>query len=203
MNLEAVLPLLIIFFGWGIKPGPHTIALVVRSISQGPRAGVAIAFGNNVLHVFYFLASFALFSVIAEYDGVISVVRVIAAVYIIWYSFYELFVTGYDKYEIKNESLVKNFIAGMAIGLINPLNASFYAGVVPDFVAADFGLVDLALASVLVFFSLLGGQMFYIAFADMVRGLFTNARTKLLIFRLSSILFAVFGVYILWSVFSG
>ena len=55
MTLESALTTFVVLLLYVLKPGPTILALISRSLSDGFRAGIAVAFGSSSAHVIYFL----------------------------------------------------------------------------------------------------------------------------------------------------
>jgi threonine/homoserine/homoserine lactone efflux protein len=199
MNLEIVLPITVMFFVWGIKPGPHTITLMFRSISHGAKAGIAIATGNNICHLLYFWLAFSALRLFSENQIFLEIGRVGAGVYIIIYSMFDAFKDRGSEAKNQKKTYWGTIAAGFVIGLMNPLNASFYLGVVPELIEYQFSFADKIVVSFIVFFSLLSGQMIYVGFSDFAKSVFSVRRYRSAIYLVSNVLFCMIGVYILFS----
>jgi len=200
MALSNVLPILVMFFVWGIKPGPHTTTLVFRSVSHGTRAGLAIAIGNNLCHLLYFwLAFWALNFFSAQSKGIIAL-RLIAAAYIICYSIYEMWHQKIAANISKKQNYLATILAGFVVGLMNPLNASFYLGVIPQLIGYRFHNEEIVVVSFLIFFALLSGQAPYIAFADVARTVIQDEKKRKRLIFFSNLVFSFIGIYIIIEV---
>ena len=202
MEVHKILPILILFFVWGAKPGPHTITLIFWSISHGTRAGVAIAIGNNLCHLVYFWSVFLALHLFTLHSTLLTVVRLVSAIYIIGYAVWDIWTTRVPAENIDRKGILASIASGFVVGLMNPLNASFYLAVVPELQDYKFTTDEVLVVSFVVFFALLSGQFFYIAFADIMRRIVEDPVRRRMLLIVSNILFAGIGVYIIAQVVS-
>lgn len=198
MTLSIIAPIMVMFFIWGIKPGPHTITLVLRSISHGIKHGFAIAIGNNICHILYFSFAFYAIKLFEDFDFSINIARILSAIYIISYCIYDF---KYNSFKIENSSnkkgILEDIVLGFIVGLINPLNVSFYIGIVPGLIALQPEAFQFATICIIVFISLIAGQVFYIFLAEIFRGLISNVRIAKYIQFAANLLFFCVGIYII------
>jgi len=200
MTLSNVLPVLFVFAVWGIKPGPHTITLMLKTAQSGVRAALLIAFGNNIVHLGFFWISILALTFLSPSDTFVFWMRLFSGLLIIAMSLYEGLVRESPP-EWNRQGKVVSIATGFLVGLSNPLNVSFYLGVMPQIFVHDYAVADIVVMSFLVFCALFAGQLLYIAFADGMRFLFEKEGVRVLIWRLSNILFGFVGVYFVLSAF--
>ncbi|KNG93717.1 LysE family translocator [Pseudaestuariivita atlantica] len=125
--------LLILFF----TPGPVWVGLIARSLSGGFRAAVPLALGVVVGDVLWpFLAILGVTWVASMFDGVMTVLRWVAAGLFFWMG-WQLIRTS-DRPIVTDSRLTRpgwwaGFAAGVALILGNPKAILFYMGVLPGF----------------------------------------------------------------------
>lgn len=197
MTLSNVLPVLFVFLVWGVKPGPHTMTLLLKTAQSGVRPALLIAIGNNLTHLGFFWVSVFALTFISPGPTFVFWMQLLAGFLIIAMSIAEA--RGGENQTARTKTV--SLLTGFAVGMSNPLNVSFYLGVMPKILVHDYSWADIAVMSFLVFWALLAGQLLYIAFADMVRFAFDKTETRVLIWRVSNILFSFVGVYFILSAF--
>lgn len=200
MTLSNVLPVLFIFAVWGIKPGPHTITLLLKTAQSGVRSALLIAFGNNIVHLGFFWVSILALTFLEPSDNFIFWMRLLSGILIIFMSLYEGLVRVTPP-EWDKQGKAVSIATGFLVGLSNPLNVSFYVGVMPQIFIHEYTVADIAVMSFLVFCALFAGQLLYIAFADGVKFIFEKESVRILVWRSSNILFGLVGVYFILSAF--
>lgn len=196
MTIGSSLPIILMFFVWGLKPGPHTLTLLVRTASHGIPTGIAIALGNNLVHVIFFWAAFAVLRVFVPDERVTAIIGLVAGLYICVFALVD---SLNQKRSIEPKSVggfLSAVIAGLGVGLANPLNASFYVAVMPELSAYSFNVADIIVISFSIYVSLLLGQSFYIGLADTARNIFSDARLRSWLIFGSNLLFGLLGVYV-------
>ena len=196
MSVGTILPIILMFCIWGIKPGPHTLTLLMRTASHGVWTGFAIALGNNLVHLIFFWTAFAVLNFAVPNEKILSLIGLAAGIYI---CIFALFDSLKQKRDIEPKSVggfVSALIAGLGVGLANPLNASFYIAVMPEFAAYDFTVKDVIVITVAIYFALLIGQSFYIGLADTAKQIFADPRLRGWLIFGSNLLFGALGIYV-------
>lgn len=202
MTLSNVLPVLFVFLVWGIKPGPHTITLIFKTLQSGTRSALLIAIGNNITHLLFFWSSILAFTFLSPSDWVVFFIRIAAGLYIIVYSLYSAFNGSDPSFGGVAGKRTASILTGFFVGLSNPLNLSFYLGVMPQIFTHSYSYGDIIVMSFLVFCSLLAGQSLYIGFADGVRMLIKSETFVRRLWIYSNVAFAFVGVYFIVLAFT-
>jgi threonine/homoserine/homoserine lactone efflux protein len=197
VTIGAILPIIVMFVVWGLKPGPHTLTLLVRTASHGVKTGLAIALGNNLVHVLFFWAAFAVLRFLVPNERIMAIIGLVAGVYICMFALLD---SLRQKKAIDPKPVGGFFsalVTGLGVGLANPLNASFYIAVMPELAAYSFTMADVIVITFSIYVALLVGQGFYIGLADTARQIFADARLRSLIIFGSNMLFGLLGVYVI------
>lgn len=141
-------------------PGPNTLYIATRSISQGTRAGIASALGvetGTIVHIL--AATFGLSALIAASSIAFDVVRYAGAAYLIYLGIRTL-MTRAAPIEADAASalpLRRIYASGIFVNLLNVKVALFFLALLPQFVNPDRGLAAtqmLALGAVLILIGL-------------------------------------------------
>jgi threonine/homoserine/homoserine lactone efflux protein len=128
-------------FVLAVTPGPGVFYIVSRSLAQGRAAGLAsvvgVAFGNlgNAIG-----ASLGLAAIFAVSSTAFSVVKYAGAAYLIYLGIQALRNVGAAVAHSSGSHLVVSsriFIDGLAVALLNPKTALFFAAFLPQFLSGD------------------------------------------------------------------
>lgn len=127
-----------------LTPGPDTMYIVGRTVTQGRTAGLMSALGINVgclVHIF--LAAFGLSAILATSAAAFAVVKYAGAAYLIYLGVQALRKkSGGDDAKTARppESAWIIFRQGFLTNVLNPKVAIFFLALLPQFVTPDSGL---------------------------------------------------------------
>ena len=138
-----------------IAPGPDIVYVLTRGVSQGPKAGLAAAFGFATGCIFHtVLAAVGIAALIRSSELAFDLVRYAGAAYLVWIGIQALrhrssfAVTGAGEARalaaIYRQSVIGN--------MLNPKVTLFFLAFLPQFVNAQAGNVGLQLALLGVIF---------------------------------------------------
>jgi threonine/homoserine/homoserine lactone efflux protein len=121
-------------------PGPDMILVMSRSLSQGPRAGVATAAGVSVGLVGHtVLASFGVGAILKTSVVLFSILKLMGAAYLIYLGI-ALLRTKRGQLDLRggsDRSSWRLFLDGALSNIANPKIAIFYFAFLPQFVAPN------------------------------------------------------------------
>jgi threonine/homoserine/homoserine lactone efflux protein len=122
-----------------VTPGPVVLYVVARSMSQGPRAGLASVLGaelGNSVHVA--AAALGLAALLASSALAFSIVKYLGAAYLVFLGVRKL--AGRDGHgpegsrNAPRQSLRSVFAQGVVVAVLNPKTALFFLAFLPQFV---------------------------------------------------------------------
>jgi threonine/homoserine/homoserine lactone efflux protein len=140
-----------------LVPGPAVLYIVVQSAEQGRRVGIASVAGihlGTLVHVA--AATIGLSALIVASALAFSVVKYAGAAYLVYLGLRRL-LEREDAPELRRraEPLLRAFVRGMIVNVLNPKTALFFLAFLPQFVDPDRGAVwSQALVLGLVFVAL-------------------------------------------------
>jgi len=159
-----------------ITPGPVWVALIARTLSGGFRSAWPLALGVVVGDIIWpLIAILGLAWIVGEVEGLMTILRYVAAVIFVIMGVQLLRKTDWDlsaESRLTRPGMWAGFAAGVAVILSNPKAVLFYLGVLPGFF--DLTAVTAPDIAVICFLSLLVplvGNLMLAAFVDRVRGL--------------------------------
>ena len=138
-----------------IAPGPDVIYVLTRGISQGPKAGLAAAFGFASGCIFHtLLAALGIAALIRSSDWAFDAVRYAGAAYLVWIGIQAL--RHRSAFSIEGASDAK----GLAViykqsvigNMLNPKVTLFFLAFLPQFVNTAAGHVEWQMALLGVLF---------------------------------------------------
>lgn len=163
-----------------LTPGPGVTATVARSMAQGLRpalafvGGVALADVSLVLLVLLGLAAVA-----SQFEGVMTVVRYLAAAYFIYLGI-RFWMADAEPGEVKLHSkgdLMKAAVSGYTLTMSNPKAIVFYGALLPLFIdVAALTLADGMLVTALMFADIALILTGYAVLASRAPGLLGSSR---------------------------
>ncbi|MEE9444438.1 MAG: LysE family translocator [Cocleimonas sp.] len=178
MSLEASITFFIAIFIFAITPGPGTFAILAQALRAGSWATLPMVLGIIFSDIIYLiLSTFGLATIAENYGGVFTAIRFIGAAYLIYLG-YKMWTakvdTDFSVDNMQEKSKKKNWLSGLLQGFLisasNPKVILFYIAFLPTFIDLTvLNLSDVALLSVLTFFSLLAGLMLIAVGASSVR----------------------------------
>jgi threonine/homoserine/homoserine lactone efflux protein len=148
VSCAAVLSIALVAVGLVLTPGPNTVFLLSRTITQGRAAGLVCLLGSATGLLVYLAGAAAGLPVLLRavpflYDGV----RLLGAGYLCLLAWQALRAgrgpaAGLDE-QPATRSRLRLYLAGLAINLLNPTIAILYLSLLPQFVDAHRGHVAL------------------------------------------------------------
>ena len=183
--MTVTLPQLVLYAGallvLFLTPGPVWLALIARSMSGGFQAAWPLAVGVSVGDIVWpFLAILGLAWVVAEVDGIMTVLRWVACAVFLWMGWQAIRTAdaGIDSdRRLTRPGLRAGFMAGVVAILGNPKAILFYMGVLPGFF--DLERITPADIAVIVGMSVvipLAGNLTFAFFIDRARRLVASPR---------------------------
>jgi threonine/homoserine/homoserine lactone efflux protein len=127
-----------------VVPGPNSLYLIARSISQGRMAGLASVLGIAAATLIHIIAAALGLSALLMSSAVaFSIVKYLGAAYLIYLGVRKLLARDEDSPGelMANETLLQVFSQGFAVNLLNPKTALFFFAFLPQFVIAGHGSV--------------------------------------------------------------
>ncbi|MGW2143403.1 LysE family translocator [Nonomuraea bangladeshensis] len=141
----AVLGVASIGLGMVLSPGPNMMYLISRSTSQGRRAGVISLAGVAAGFLVYLVAAnLGLAVLFAALPGLLTVIRVAGALYLLWLAWQTVKPGGLSVFasrDVPPEPPRRLFLMGLMTNLLNPKIALLYVAVIPQFIALGQGNV--------------------------------------------------------------
>ena len=121
-----------------LYPGPDTLYILGRSISQGRGAGVISALGigsGAVIHTL--LGAAGLTAIVAASATAYQVVKWAGAAYLVWLGLTMLLSRpdGHGKVEAARQTLGRIYLQGVVTNVLNPKVALFFLALIPQFIA--------------------------------------------------------------------
>lgn len=164
-----------------LTPGPVWLALIARSMSGGFQAAWPLALGVSIGDIVWpFLAILGLAWVVAEVDGIMTVLRWVACAVFLWMGWQAIRTADASidsDRRLTRPGLRAGFVAGVVAILGNPKAILFYMGVLPGFF--DLATVTAADIAVIVGMSVsvpLAGNLVFALFIDRARRLVASPR---------------------------
>jgi threonine/homoserine/homoserine lactone efflux protein len=183
MTVAAATSFAIVMFTFAIIPGPGVVAVVSCSVGRGLGAAIAMSVGMVCGDlIFLLIAAFGL-SYIAHVLGPFFIaVRIVGASYLIWLGVRLWRANAASTLALTpvtngSRGVLRNGLAGLAVGLGNPKVIAFYVGFLPTFLDLAH-MTPGALLTVVGLVTTIGGAvMFTYAFLGSRAGRFvTNQR---------------------------
>jgi len=158
MALSTLLAFALTFFVFAASPGPDNFTIFTRTVSAGPRSGIAYGLGTVTGILVFLTLGLAGLSYAAEaLAPYMAMIRAGGAIYLIWMSISLWFSKPDEKTalpvaDVSRGSLLKIYATGVALNIGNPKMPLFYLAILPNVAAAGvspggyFGLVLTILA---------------------------------------------------------
>ncbi|MFC7101949.1 LysE family translocator [Nonomuraea rubra] len=141
---SAVIGVVLVALGMVLSPGPNMMYLVSRSTSQGRRAGIISLAGVAAGFLVYLVAAnLGLAVVFSAFPGLLTVIRVAGAMYLLWLAWKTLKPGGVSVFaarEVPPDSPRRLFLMGLMTNLLNPKIALLYVSVIPQFIDLERGM---------------------------------------------------------------
>lgn len=204
MNTATLIGFALAFFVFAASPGPDNFTIFSKTISQGPRAGIAYALGTVTGILVFLSLGLAGLSYAAEtLAPFMGVIRTMGALYLIWMGI-ALWRSNPQPATDQStppapgrRSLAGTYVTGVALNLGNPKMPLFYLAILPNVAEAHIGLAGFALlvAVVLLVESVVIGA--YCALALKTRAVATKPSVLRWLNRTAGAVMAGAGVTIL------
>ena len=138
-----------------IAPGPDIVYVLTRGISQGPKAGLAAAFGFASGCIFHtVLAAVGIAAIIRSSEIAFDVVRYAGAAYLVWIGIQALRHRSSFSLEGASDATALGVIFRQSVigNMLNPKVTLFFLAFLPQFVNAQAGHVGWQMALLGVIF---------------------------------------------------
>jgi len=140
-------------------PGPDTLYVLNRSISQGWRAGLAAAFGsgNGVFgHITLSVVGFSAL-LMASKAGFL-VVKVAGAGYLVYLGVQLIRKAAHasEAHRLPHDPIVKVWLQGILTNILNPKVAVFFLAFIPQFIDSHQGHISMQFLTLGLIFDLIG-----------------------------------------------
>lgn len=141
----AVLSVSLLAVGLVLTPGPNTVYLVSRTISQGRPAGMAALLGIATGSVVYLVSSAAgAAALLMLIPQVLQGIKAAGTTYLLWLAWNTLRGSPLvGNHAAGHSSTSRLYLLGLATNLLNPTVAMVYLSVLPQLIDADRGHVAL------------------------------------------------------------
>lgn len=124
--------------GLVLTPGPNTIYMLSRAITQGPVAGLISLAGVVTGFFFYmFAAAFGLTAIVFAVPYAYDALRFAGVVYLAWLAIDAIRPGGKSPFQVKNLPVAsprRLYAMGLLTNLLNPKIAIFYLALLPSFI---------------------------------------------------------------------
>ena len=141
MNYEILLAFSIATFALALSPGPDNIFVLIQSITNGRKFGLAVVAGlmtGCLVHTT--LLAFGVSAVIKNNQAIFTIIKIFGAVYLVYLAI-SVFRGGNSiKIEIKNKqikSLSSLFRQGFIMNVLNPKVTIFFLAFFPGFLFSN------------------------------------------------------------------
>jgi RhtB (resistance to homoserine/threonine) family protein len=201
-----------LFIGTGIllnlTPGQDTMFIIGRTLTGGPRAGVASAFGIMVGSMCHTVAAALGFSaIIATSATAFSVVKLLGAAYLIFLGAKLLWSRASAQPEAQAASASASaawscFRQGIITNVLNPKVALFFLAFLPQFIDPNSptkAVAFLALGATFITSGLIWCLVLVSAAARLRLFFQRNPNARTIIDRITGALFLTLGVRLAWS----
>ena len=157
MNAATLIGFALAFFVFAASPGPDNFTIFSKTITQGPRAGIAYGLGTVTGIMVFLSLGIAGLSYAAEtLAPFMSIIRKIGALYLIWMGIALWRSAPEPATEQRplsapgRRSLAGTYMTGFALNLGNPKMPLFYLAILPNVAHADVGLAGFTLLVIVV-----------------------------------------------------
>lgn len=140
IDLHGLLLFTIASFVLVIMPGPNTLYVITRGITQGKRAALISAFGASLGQLLYAVfTALGLVVILQQSANAYSMIKIFGALYLLYIGIQTIRKNDniVDNIEMPKEELTRNlFIKGFFTAALNPKTAIFFVSFLPQFVDA-------------------------------------------------------------------
>ncbi|MBR6549470.1 MAG: LysE family translocator [Clostridia bacterium] len=185
-----------------ITPGTDTIYILSRAVAGGRRQGIASALGISVgILIHTLLVALGLSALLASSATAFTVMKWLGAAYLVFMGLRTLFtrteLLATD--HVGNQSMGKTFCQGVLTNGLNPKVALFFLSFLPQFVASNngYGALPFILLG-LTFFATSTVWCLILAYgASLVHHWLRNQKTKMVVSKLSGVIYILLGLNVL------
>ncbi|MCB0471685.1 MAG: LysE family translocator [Flavobacteriaceae bacterium] len=204
MNTDIVISFLIASTALAFAPGPDNIYVLVQSVSNGIKYGLATVFGlvtGCLVHTS--LVAFGVSALIGKNEELFFMLKLFGAIYMVYLA-YRVYKSkagiSFDNAGIPSKGLLQLYRQGFIMNVLNPKVSLFFLALFPGFLFSNtipvvnqfFVLGFLFMLVTLVVFSLIAVMAGFIS--DFLKG---NTRAPLVIKWLQIIVFIGIAIFIL------
>ena len=204
MNTDIVISFLIASTALAFAPGPDNIFVLVQSVSNGIKYGLATVFGlvtGCLVHTS--LVAFGVSALIGKNEELFFMLKLFGAIYMVYLA-YRVYKSkagiSFDNAGIPSKGLLQLYRQGFIMNVLNPKVSLFFLALFPGFLFSNtipvvnqfFVLGFLFMLVTLVVFSLIAVMAGFIS--DFLKG---NTRAPLVIKWLQIIVFIGIAIFIL------
>lgn len=124
-----------------ITPGPDMTLMISRSLSDGVKAGLMIVAGTTTgILIHTCLVAFGLSALVVASPTAFWILKIAGAGYLLWLAIQAL--RGSSSFSVErkqssNKSLLRFWVNGLGVNLLNPKIIVFFMTFLPQFVRAD------------------------------------------------------------------
>lgn len=166
-------------FAFCAKPGPGYLMEITRLLSDGLRVALSIGIGAIIGNSTFLWVGGLGLSAFASSTILIGL-QLAASAYLFFYVLWIIFVEFRREHlpevvTAENTTLIGWMVFGLLNSLINPFNITFYAAVLPNFVAQGNAVANIALLNLAVIIFLLVSRSLYYAFAISFKRIMMNS----------------------------
>ena len=206
MNTDIVISFLIASTALAFAPGPDNIYVLVQSVSNGIKYGLATVFGlvtGCLVHTS--LVAFGVSALIGKNEELFFMLKLFGAIYMVYLA-YRVYKSkagiSFDNAGIPSKGLLQLYRQGFIMNVLNPKVSLFFLALFPGFLFSNtipvvnqfFVLGFLFMLVTLVVFSLIAVMAGFIS--DFLKG---NTRAPLVIKWLQIIVFIGIAIFILMA----
>lgn len=141
IDLHGLLLFTIASFVLVIMPGPNTLYVITRGVTQGKRAALISAFGASLGQLLYAVSTaLGLVVILQQSATAYSIIKIVGALYILYIGVKTIRSNEniVDHTELPKEELARNlFLKGFITAALNPKTAIFFVSFLPQFVDAS------------------------------------------------------------------
>jgi len=204
LNTDIVISFLIASTALAFAPGPDNIYVLVQSVSNGIKYGLATVFGlvtGCLVHTS--LVAFGVSALIGKNEELFFMLKLFGAIYMVYLA-YRVYKSkagiSFDNAGIPSKGLLQLYRQGFIMNVLNPKVSLFFLALFPGFLFSNtipvvnqfFVLGFLFMLVTLVVFSLIAVMAGFIS--DFLKG---NTRAPLVIKWLQIIVFIGIAIFIL------
>src|ERR1700760_1661722 len=142
---SSLLAFALVSLGIVLTPGPNTIYVISRSLTQGPGAGIVSLDGVALGFLFYMLcAAFGITALLLAVPFAYDALRFAGAAYLLWLAWQAVKPGGRSPFQVRQlmvDGPRKLFAMGFVTNLLNPKIAMLYLALLPQFIDPAVGSV--------------------------------------------------------------